>query len=127
MKEINSKHFKILSIDNLTDDQLVEFVKTKLKSKVTYIQRNPDENSIRLSILDKNKNTIWILVSGKTEHYNIKFIEPDDLKQNENINRDLRRKWLFYMTQIFGETYIKNVYAYLNSVLEKSIQSSPNS
>lgn len=127
MKEINSKHFKILSIDNLTDDQLVEFVKTKLKSKVTYIQRNPDENSIRLSILDKNKNTVWILVSGKTEHYNIKFIEPDDLKQNENINRDLRRKWLFYMTQIFGETYIKNVYAYLNSVLEKSIQSSPNS
>lgn len=127
MKEINSKHFKILSIDNLTDDQLVEFVKTKLKSKVTYIQRNPDENSIRLSILDKNKNTIWILVSGKTEHYNIKFIEPDDLKQNENINRDLRRKWLFYMTQIFGQTYIKNVYAYLNSVLEKSIQSSPNS
>ena len=127
MKEINSKHFKILSIDNLTDDQLVEFVKTKLKSKVTHIQRNPDENSIRLSILDKNKNTIWILVSGKTEHYNIKFIEPDDLKQNENTNRDLRRKWLFYMTQIFGETYIKNVYAYLNSVLEKSIQSSPNS
>ena len=127
MKEINSKHFKILSIDNLTDDQLVEFVKTKLKSKVTYIQRNPDENSIRLSILDKNKNTIWILVSGKTEHYNIKFIETDDLKQNENINRDLRRKWLLYMTQIFGETYIKNVYAYLNSVLEKSIQSSPNS
>lgn len=127
MKEINSKHFKILSIDNLTDDQLVEFVKTKLKSKVTYIQRNPDENSIRLSILDKNKNTIWILVSGKTEHYNIKFIETDDLKQNENINRDLRRKWLFYMTQIFGETYIKNVYAYLNSVLKKSIQSSPNS
>lgn len=127
MKEINSKHFKILSIDNLTDDQLVEFVKTKLKSKVTYIQRNPDENSIRLSILDKNKNTVWILVSGKTEHYNIKFIEPDDLKQNENINRDLRRKWLFYMTQIFGQTYIKNVYAYLNSVLEKSIQSSPNS
>lgn len=127
MKEINSKHFKILSIDNLTDDQLVEFVKTKLKSKVTYIQRNPDENSIRLSILDKNKNTIWILVSGKTEHYNIKFIETDDLKQNENINRDLRRKWLFYMTQIFGETYIKNVYAYLNSVLEKSIQRSPNS
>ena len=127
MKEINSKHFKILSIDNLTDDQLVEFVKTKLKSKVTHIQRNPDENSIRLSILDKNKNTVWILVSGKTEHYNIKFIEPDDLKQNENTNRDLRRKWLFYMTQIFGQTYIKNVYAYLNSVLEKSIQSSPNS
>lgn len=127
MKEINSKHFKILSIDNLTDDQLVEFVKTKLKSKVTHIQRNPDENSIRLSILDKNKNTVWILVSGKTEHYNIKFIETDDLKQNENINRDLRRKWLFYMTQIFGQTYIKNVYAYLNSVLEKSIQSSPNS
>ena len=117
MKEINSKHFKILSIDNLTDDQLVEFVKTKLKSKVTYIQRNPDENSIRLSILAKNKNTIWILVSGKTEHYNIKFIETDDLKQNENINRDLRRKWLFYMTQIFGESYIMNVYAYLNSVL----------
>lgn len=115
MKNTDTQNLKTLSIKNLTDDQLTDFVKTKLRAKIDHIQRDETNNSIKLSIIDKNKALINILIIGKTAHYDIKYIDINNSFQSENANRDLRRKWMFYMTKIFGEKYISDIYSYLKS------------